>query len=172
MSTGRFPWGHITALVLWLVLFGVMYWFLDAKMQPQVATVTNLDVARGEVIIPRSRDGHYYVSGAINGRPLTFMVDTGASTVVVSADLAAKIGLIRGVPTPFKTAGGMVWGETVSDQTIEAGGMQLKGLRVGVVAQMDQRDYALLGQNFLRHIDVIQSGDQMVLRMKSSSEAH
>ena len=172
MSTGRFPWGHITALVLWLVLFGVMYWFLDAKMQPQVATVTNLDVARGEVIIPRSRDGHYYVSGAINGRPLTFMVDTGASTVVVSADLAAKIGLIRGVPTPFKTAGGMVWGETVSDQTIEAGGMQLKGLRVGVVAQMDQRDYALLGQNFLRHIDVIQSGDQMVLRVKSGSEAH
>ena len=172
MSTGRFPWGHITALVLWLVLFGVMYWFLDAKMQPQVATVTNLDVARGEVIIPRSRDGHYYVSGAINGRPLTFMVDTGASTVVVSADLAAKIGLTRGVPTPFKTAGGIVWGETVSDQTIEAGGMQLKGLRVGVVAQMDQRDYALLGQNFLRHIDVIQSGDQMVLRMKSGSEAH
>jgi len=66
----------------------------------------------------------------------------------------------------------MVWGETVSDQTIEAGGIQLKGLRVGVVMQMDQRDYALLGQNFLRHIDVIQSGDKMVLRMKSGSEAH
>ena len=172
MSTGRFPWGHITALVLWLVIFGAMYLFLDAKMQPQVATVTSLDMARGEVIIPRSRDGHYYVGGAINGRPLTFMVDTGASTVVVSADLAAKIGLTRGVPTPFKTAGGMVWGETVSDQTIEAGGIQLKGLRVGVVTQMDQRDYALLGQNFLRHIDVIQSGDQMVLRVKSGSEAH
>lgn len=172
MSTGRFPWGHITALAMWLVLFGVMYWFLDAKMQPQVATVTSLDMARGEVIIPRSRDGHYYVDGAINGRPLTFMVDTGASTVVVSADLAAKIGLARGMSTPFKTAGGMVWGEMVSDQAIEAGGLQLKGLRVGVVKQMDQRDYALLGQNFLRHIDVIQSGDQMVLRMKRGSEAH
>lgn len=157
---------------MWLVIFGVMYWFLDAKMQPQVATVTNLDMARGEVIIPRSRDGHYYVDGAINGRPLTFMVDTGASTVVVSADLAAKIGLARGVPTPFKTAGGMVLGEMVPDQAIEAGGLQLKGLRVGVVKQMDQRDYALLGQNFLRHIDVIQSGDQMVLRVKSGSEAH
>ena len=169
---GRFPWGHITALILWIVLFGGIYLFLDAKMQPQVATVTSLEMARGEVIISRSRDGHYYVGGAINGRPLTFMVDTGASTVVVSADLAGKIGLTRGVATPFKTAGGMVWGETVSDQTIEAGGMQLKGLRVGVVPQMDQRDYALLGQNFLRHIDVIQSGDQMVLRVKSGSEVH
>lgn len=172
MSMGRFPWGHITALILWLVIFGVVYWFLDAKMQPQVATVTSLEMARGEVIISRSRDGHYYVGGAINGRPLTFMVDTGASTVVVSADLAAKIGMVRGVPTQFKTAGGMVWGETVPDQTIEAGGIQLKGLRVGVVPQMDQRDYALLGQNFLRHIDVIQSGDQMVLRVKSGSEVH
>ncbi|BAN34371.1 clan AA aspartic protease, TIGR02281 family [Sulfuricella denitrificans skB26] len=170
MNTGRFPWGHITALVLWLILFGAMYLFLDAKMQPQVATVTGLDMARGEVIIQRSRDGHYYVGGSINGRPLTFMVDTGASTVVVSADLAAKIGLARGVPTPFKTAGGMVLGEMMSDQTIEAGGIQLKGLRVGVVMQMDQRDYALLGQNFLRYIDVIQSGDQMVLKIKSASE--
>lgn len=172
MSTGRFPWGHITALVLWLILFGAVYLFLDAKMQPQVATVTSLDVARGEVVIQRSRDGHYYVGGAINGQPLTFMVDTGASTVVVSADLAVKIGLTRGEPTQFKTAGGMVWGETVSDQTVVAGGIQLKGLRVGVVMQMDQRGYALLGQNFLRHIDVIQSGDQMVLRVKSGSEAH
>lgn len=172
MSTGRFPWGHITALILWLVIFGAMYWFLDAKMQPQVATVTSLDMARGEIVIQRSRDGHYYVGGSINGRPLTFMVDTGASTVVVSADLAARIGLTRGVPAAFKTAGGMVWGETVSDQAIEAGGIQLKGLRVGVVGQMDLRDYALLGQNFLRYVDVIQSGDQMILRVKNSSGAH
>lgn len=172
MSAGRFPWGHITALALWLALFGGMYLFLDAKMQPQVATVTSLDMVRGEVVIQRSRDGHYYVGGAINGRPLTFMVDTGASTVVVSADMAAKIGLARGVPTPFKTAAGMVWGEMVSDQTVVAGGIQLKGLRVGVVMQVDQRDYALLGQNFLRHIDVIQSGDRMVLKVKSDPGIH
>ncbi len=170
MSTGRFPWGHITALIVWLIFFGAMYLFLDAKMQPQIATVTSLDMARGEVVIQRSRDGHYYVGGAINGQPLTFMVDTGASTVVVSADLAVKIGLPRGVPTQFNTAGGMVWGETVSDQAVVAGGIQLKGLSVGVVMQkMDQRDSALLGQNFLRYIDVIQSGDQMVLRVKKGS---
>jgi aspartyl protease family protein len=144
---------------------------MDAKMQPQVATVTSLDMARGEVVIQRSRDGHYYVGGSINGLSVTFMVDTGASTVVVSADLARKIGLAQGMPTSFGTAGGMVWGETVSDQTVVAGGIQLKGLRVGVVGQMDQRDYALLGQNFLRHIDVLQSGDQMVLRIKRDSVA-
>lgn len=172
MSTGRFPWGHITALVLWIALFGAMYLFFDARLQPRVATVTSLDEARGEVVIQRSRDGHYYVGGSINGRPVTFMVDTGASTVVVSATLAEKIGMARGVPTPFKTAGGTVLGETVSDQTVVAGGLQLKGLRIGVVGQMDRRDYALLGQNFLRYIDVIQSGDQMVLRAKSGSDAH
>lgn len=172
MSAGRFPWGHITALVLWLILFGAVYLFLDARMQPQVATITNLDMARGEAVIQRSRDGHYYVAGAINGHTLTFMVDTGASTVVVSADLASKIGLARGEPTSFKTAGGTVSGETLSDQTVEAGGIQLKGLRVGVVERMSQRDVALLGQNFLRQIDVIQSDDRMILRVKSSSVAH
>lgn len=172
MSSERFPWGHITALVLWSALFGGMYLYFDARMQPQVATVTSLDAARGEVVIQRSRDGHYYVGGSINGLPVTFMVDTGASTVVVSATLAEKIGMAKGMPTPFKTAGGTVLGATVSDQTVVAGGLQLKGLSVGVVGQMDQRDYALLGQNFLRYIDVIQSGDQMVLRAKGASDAH
>ena len=168
----QFPWGHVTALALWIAGFGVMYLYMDSFIKPKVATVSSVDAARGEVVIPRSRDGHYYVSGSINGQAVTFMVDTGASTVFVSADMAQRTGMPRGVPTRFKTAGGEIMGETVADQTIEAGGIRLAGLSVAVAMQMDAGGYALLGQNFLRYVDVIQSGDQMVLRIKKASEPH
>jgi aspartyl protease family protein len=164
VNSPRFPWGHVTALILWILIFAAVYLYFDSRLQPSVATVS--DLAQGEIRIPRSRDGHYYVAGMVNGHPLTFVVDTGASAVTVSAGFARQAGMPGGVPTRFSTAGGVVTGETVPDQVVVAGGIRVSGLRVAVSSQMERHAPALLGQNFLRKIDVIQSGDQMVLRLK------
>ena len=51
----------------------------------------------------------------------------------------------------------------VNDQTIEAGGIVVSGLQISVGLPGDM---ALLGQNFLRNIDVIQSNDTMTLRLR------
>lgn len=58
----------------------------------------------------------------------------------------------------------------VANQTVEAGGIRVTSLRVGVGLRMIAKDPALLGQNFLRYVDVIQSADRMVLRMKSAAQ--
>jgi len=48
----------------------------------------------GEVIIlPRAADGHFYAQLVMNNTPVTFLVDTGASEVVLSKDDARRIGL-------------------------------------------------------------------------------
>lgn len=159
----RFPLGHITALAIWITISGVIYLYFDARQKPTIA-VASTELASGEVVIPRSRDGHYYVRGAINGHPVDFMVDTGASTVSINRDIAQKADLPRGMPANFMTANGAVMGEIVSRQTIEAGGIVLEDLSVGVGVQ---GDIALLGQNFLRKVDVLQSDDKMVLRIRS-----
>ncbi len=159
----RFPLGHITALAIWITISGVIYLYFDARQKPTIA-VASTELASGEVVIPRSRDGHYYVRGAINGHPVDFMVDTGASTVSINRDIARKADLPRGTPANFMTANGAVMGEIVSRQTIEAGGIVLEDLSVGVGVQ---GDIALLGQNFLRKVDVLQSDDKMVLRIRS-----
>jgi predicted aspartyl protease len=70
----------------WLLLAGLAYAIFDAIVSPKVASALAAD-GSGEVVIDRSYDQHSYGAGAINGHPVTFMVDTGASVVSVSADL-------------------------------------------------------------------------------------
>ncbi|MDQ3185949.1 MAG: TIGR02281 family clan AA aspartic protease [Pseudomonadota bacterium] len=159
--SSRLPWGHITALAIWITISGVIYLYFDAHQKPTIA-VASADLAGGEVTIPRSRDGHYYVRGSVNGHPVDFMVDTGASMVSIGRDIAQSAGLPSGMPASFSTANGTVMGEIVSGQIIEAGGIVVEGLSVGVGIRGDM---ALLGQNFLRKVDVLQSGDKMVLRL-------
>jgi len=159
----RIPWGHISVLVVWIIVFSVVYLYFNERQVPKVAEVKG-NLTRGEIVIPRSLDGHYYVRGAINGYPIDFMVDTGASIVSISNKISQAANLPSGAPANFSTAGGVVRGEIVSGQTIEAGGIAVNGLSVSVGIQ---GEIALLGQNFLRRVDVIQSNDRMILRVRA-----
>lgn len=155
------PGKHYLAALVWIVLFGIAYVVIDAQLQPKVAVVESGD----EIVIPRSRDGHFYVAGKINGQPVTFMVDTGASTVSVNSALAGRLGLPRGRSVSIGTAGGMTQGEEVTGQAVSLGGIMVRDVRIIVLAGMPGE--ALLGQNVLRHLEVIQTAERMVLRRKS-----
>lgn len=154
------PGKHYLAALVWIVLFGIAYVVIDAQLQPKVATADSGD----EIVIPRSRDGHFYVAGKINGQPVTFMVDTGASTVSVNSALAGRLGLPRGRPVAIGTAGGMTQGEEVVGQTVMLGGITVREVRIVVLAGMPGE--ALLGQNVLRHLEVLQTAERMILRRK------
>jgi aspartyl protease family protein len=149
---------HYIAALVWIALFGVLYFAIDASLGPKVAHVGTAT----EIVIPRSRDSHFYVAGSINGQAVTFLVDTGASTVSVGAALAARLGLPRGRPVAVGTAGGVTQGEEISGQSVAIGGIALRDVRVVVLPDMG--DKALLGQNVLRHLEVTQSDDRLVLR--------
>lgn len=151
---------HYIAALVWIVLFGIAYVVIDAQLQPKVATAEN----GGEIVIPRSRDGHFYVAGQINGQPVTFLVDTGASTVSIKSDLARRLGLPRGRPVAVGTAGGIAQGEEIAGQTVMLGGIAVRDVRIVVLAGMPGE--ALLGQNVLRHLEVVQTAERMVLRRK------
>ena len=47
----------------------------------------------GEITIPRASDGHYYVKAKINGVDISFLVDTGASDLVLTREDAEKVGI-------------------------------------------------------------------------------
>jgi aspartyl protease family protein len=161
MST-RLAWGHVAALAIWIAISGGAYLYFDARQKPTIVTA-RADLAGGQVVIPRSRDGHYYIRGAIHGQPVDFMVDTGASIVSVSRAVARKANLPAGIASNFSTAGGTVTGEVVAAQSVEAGGIVVEGISVGVGIH---GDIGLLGQNFLRNVDVLQLEDKMLLRIR------
>lgn len=151
---------HYFAAIVWLALLGIAYVVIDANTKPKVAMVGNAT----DVSIPRSRDSHFYVAGSINGQAVTFMVDTGASTVSVSSGLARRIGLPHGRSVTVGTANGDTQGEEVTGQTVAIGGIAIRDVRVVVLPDMPGE--ALLGQNVLRHLEVVQNADRMTLRAK------
>jgi aspartyl protease family protein len=152
----------VRALIIWITIFSATYLYFNAKLEPRIRVAKQSQVS-GEVAIPRSWDGHYYIQGSINGYPVIFMVDTGATFVSLGSEIARRAQLPKGRPANFTTAGGIIQGEMVSDQTVEAGGIVVSSLQISVGLPGDM---ALLGQNFLRNIDVFQSNDTMTLRLR------
>jgi aspartyl protease family protein len=156
--------GHVVAGLVWLALIAGGYFAFDYAMQPARVVGCEGDATR-ELRLPAARDGHYYVDGAIDGKPVRFVVDTGASTVTVGGPDADRIGLPEGDPAVFHTAAGDVVGRTVRGRTVRAACFDLSGMSVAVSPPM--AGSALLGQNFLRHFDVTISSGTMQLRPRS-----
>jgi aspartyl protease family protein len=152
--------GTLGILAFWLVVMAALYFAMQYAMQPKGVTVT----AGGAVVIPRHHDGHFRVAGSINGEPVMFLVDTGASLVAVTDALAQKAGLEGGDPIMFQTANGPRQGWVVASESVTVRSLAVSGLRVGTGYTGRSNDDALLGQNFLRHFDVEMGRDRMVLR--------
>ena len=160
---GRRPTGHYSRTILaplcfFLGLGALAFAFFSWLGSPTVRQAG----ARMEIVIPAALDGHHYLDGAINGQPVTFLIDSGASYVSVSHGLAQQLGLARGNSATFMTATGPVSGQIVADQGVAAGGFGPLPLSVSVMP--GSRPMALLGQNFLRHVETVQANRQLILR--------
>lgn len=154
---------HWPAMVLALV--GVVFFAAD-RLTRAPTVVHAVTDGWQEISIPAARDGHYYLEGAVNGVPITFMIDTGATYVSVSQGFARKANLPEGITSYFSTANGTVEGKVVKDQVVEAEGFRVSGLSVAVTPLGGRS--ALLGQNFLRRFEVSQTA--AVMRLRASSD--
>ena len=154
--------GSLAIFLFWLTIIGLLYLIATQVLKPKPVTVT----AMGDLVIPKARDGHYYAEGTVGGKPVVFMVDTGASMVTVSDALARMAGLDAGVATTFQTANGPLQGRTLTGVPVTVGPFRVSGVRVGVGLVGGEPDQALLGQSFLSKFDILLAGNTMTLRAK------
>lgn len=154
-------WAPLGIVVFWLIIMGALYLGFKKYEQPKAVISAN-----GDLVIKRARDGHFYVAGHVNGKPVKFLVDTGASLVGVSEKFAQKAGLGGGEPTVFRTANGELAGRIIANVPINVGSIAVSGIRVGVGLEGHEVNDALLGQNFLTKFDVLLRQDQMILRKR------
>src|SRR3954452_4759366 len=107
-----------------------------------------------DVVIARSGDHHYYADASVNGHPVHFMIDTGASATALTEEDAERIGL-RVDPSRYEVIGdgasGMVRGEYVQLH-LDLNGIHQDDAKAVVV---QGSTVSLLGQPFLEKVDEI-----------------
>ncbi len=105
-------------------------------------------VSEGVTVLERSKDGHYFSSGTVNGFPVVFMVDTGATTVSISMDTASRAGIQECTPARFSTANGDTDGCRAIIPMIEFGGYKISNIEVAILRNLTT--HSLLGMNVLK----------------------
>jgi aspartyl protease family protein len=154
-------------VLMWLLVLALLTMvfnnLLEEQRNPNTDPQTSKNGSRAEVVLKRNRYGHYVATGAINDRPVEFLLDTGASDVSVPLDLAERLGLKKGPRVRFETANGRVDGYMTNLDQVQLGDIQLHQVRASINPGMSG-DSVLLGMSFLRHIEFTQRGDSMTLR--------
>ncbi len=152
-------------VIAWLLILGGIYWFVSGweaqQSNPNPARVLNQQ--RGELTLVRNRAGHYVAEGEINGRHVTFLLDTGATWVALPTALARELGLKRGAAITLQTANGAAVGYQTRLDSIRLGPIEMRDVGALIADGMDA-DTVLLGMNFLKRLEFTQRGDQLTLR--------
>lgn len=152
------------ALVASLLVLGLFYLYFENSLQARYNPNRQLQIAPGtELVLKRSSDGHYVFPGAINGRPVTFLLDTGATLVSVPAHLAGELGLTAGAPQHSITANGTVVTRATRLNRLAFGPFDLRDVPASLNPGMTG-DQVLLGMSVLKHLEFTQRGDTLVLR--------
>jgi aspartyl protease family protein len=113
--------------------------------------------ADGRIEVPVSRDGHYHMTLDINGQPVDFIVDTGASQMVLSRADAARVGLDPGSLAflgSAQTANGVVRTAQVTLDTVAF--CEMTDARVRAVVNDGAMDGSLLGMTYLSRFSRIE----------------
>lgn len=122
-----------------------------------------MDGARIEV--PMAQDGHFYLVLEVNGTPVRFAVDTGASEIVLSAQDADRVGIPRDTLVftgRAATANGMVETAPVRLASVSLEGVVDEGV-LAVVNGGEMTD-SLLGMTYLRRFQRLEiSGNKLIL---------
>lgn len=112
----------------------------------------------------QQNNGQYLTSGSINGRPVRFLVDTGATSISMSMEEAQRLGIPvdRSNPIYVGTAGGRVIGYPVTLDLVKVGALKASYVRC-VVLESGFTGEILLGMTFLQHVNIKHEKGFMVL---------
>lgn len=171
MSSIRYERGNTRFIVIgWVFLLGAMVLFFQDWSEREANPNRNMVVSGGsEIVLQRSRDGHYYADGEINGQAVKFLLDTGATQIALSPKLANSLGLSLGRSVTLQTAAGPATGYPTRLARVRLGAIEMQELSA-VVSQGMSEDAVLLGMNFLKRLEIVQRGDQLTLRAPPAAQ--
>ena len=176
LQAGPIKWrqgfSHFTT---WLTLVAVLV--LGVSYQAEILGVLRragstftggypVALKKGEAVIARDAGGVFGVMGMANGKPVRFMVDTGASETVLSPEDAQRLGVdLSGLKfdIPSETANGVGYGARYELDRLSVGDIAFD--KVPVIINQASMSSSLLGQTFLKRLKSVEvKGDKLYLR--------
>jgi aspartyl protease family protein len=120
--------------------------------------------ARESVTLFADTGGSFHAPGSINGAAVTFLVDTGASTIAINSATARRAGIdfTKGRAGTARTASGYVHIYAIKLDTVKVGQIVLRNVEAGVI-DGQQPETPLLGMSFLNALDMKRDGNKMEL---------
>ncbi len=153
----------LVAALAWVGVFAaVMIGYVHRKdmaafserMMDEIAPGRSVASPPGQAMAVRRSDGHYAFEGMAEGVRLRFMFDTGASTVVLRAEEAARLGLDPAkldYRVSVSTANGRAQAAPLTLKSLTVGDITLRDVRA-LIARPGALRENLLGQSFLERL--------------------
>lgn len=153
------------AMAWGLIFVGIMAGFgLWSDIRQDIMPIQEI-APDGRVEVPRAEDGHYYLTLLINGTAVPFMVDTGASGMVLAGPDAERLGIdpeSLSFLGQANTANGIVRTARVTLPEVELGPFRNENFQAFVTE--GALDQSLLGMDYLGQFRMEFDGGKLVLR--------
>ncbi len=145
--------------LVWLALAGVILYLIDNIQNPN--KINRLGGGR-TVVLKRGLDGHYRSEALINGQKVAVLVDTGATGVAISQNVADKLNLKSIEAIRTNTANGDSIGYMVRLASVQIGGVSAHNVAAMIAPGLDGD--VLLGMSFLGRMDVRLFNGEMTIK--------
>ena len=117
------------------------------------------------VAVQINERGQYITTGSINGRPVSFLIDTGANVIALNSQMASSLGIDfqSGRLKETTTAGGSVQSRAVILDIVHVGEISVNNVQA-VVLEGDFPVDILLGMSFLKNVKIEENAGLMLLQ--------
>jgi aspartyl protease family protein len=160
LAARRLPLGQVAKMALaWVAIFAAFFAVFSFRFEflaiwdrvkADFAGTAGQTVSGEAIALKRQDDGHYWLQVDINGKPVDFMIDSGATTTAMNAKSAAEANVAidsEGYPVIISTANGRVTAQRGSVRMLQVGPHQLTDHHVVISDSFG--DTNVLGMNFL-----------------------
>lgn len=159
--------GKWMLIFAWVAGLGLLTLLFDEQLarqlNPNAQPISSLKAGISEVKLKQNRYGHYVSGGAINGQPVIFLLDTGATNVSVPLHLAEQLSLQAGRRSWVQTANGRIEVAQTTIGRLTIGDIELFDVNAHLNPGIKQNEI-LLGMSALKQLEFSQKGEWLVLR--------
>ena len=163
----RFSIKHLmeTGLLVTIAFATLAFIKSEPSLLSHVTVDNNASSKKHKISVKANVHGHYVLQGLINGKPVRFLIDTGATDIAMSESEAIKLSLLKGKKGFTETASGRAIIYDSKINSAQIGHIKISNLVVSIIPKMKPGE-VLLGMNFLKHLHLNQYKGVMTLTYK------